>query len=70
MGGFSQIYVCDRGSEAVLSDTCECPPPHRYIQEVLQMYDDNDTTEDDYSDSSVEDNPERNNLFDRLSRPV
>lgn len=44
--------------------------PHRYIQEVLQMYDDNDTTEDDYSDSSVEDNPERNNLFDRLSRPV
>ena len=40
----------------------------RYIQDVLQLY--NDTSEDSYSDGSVDDNPESNNLFDRLSRPI
>ena len=40
----------------------------RYIQDVLQLYD--DTSEDSYSDGSIDDNPENNNLFDRLSRPI
>ena len=40
----------------------------RYIQDVLQLY--NDTSDDSCSDGSIDDNPESNNLFDRLSRPI
>ena len=38
--------------------------PCRYIQQVLSMYDSTDST--DSSDSYIDDNPENNNLFDRL----
>ncbi|XP_064407022.1 uncharacterized protein LOC135351844 [Halichondria panicea] len=37
----------------------------RYIKEVMQMYEDVSST-DSLSDSSVDDNPDSNNLFERL----
>ena len=38
----------------------------RYIQEVLQMYDSHDSSSDSSDYSYMDDNPESNNLFDRL----
>ncbi len=42
-----------------------CSLCSRYIQEVMQMYDDVSST-DSFSDSSVDDSPDSNNLFERL----